>query len=142
MSMDTLQYEAIKVAMKQDKEGFILTLRVHPDEVPEALLRDFVGARYQTVMVRIGDDEKPLNRDNFSEVVKLAGMLPRNPDFREWLVMKGHIWSEEDEEESSEEDDDHLYTLDHYDEDNLPEYACRYCGIHDPACVAHCVETK
>jgi len=44
--MDTLQYEAIKVAMKQDKEGYILTLRVHPDEVPHTLFTDFVGARY------------------------------------------------------------------------------------------------
>ena len=68
---------------------------------------------------------------------------------------------EEDEEEDDEEDEDvsdvsneegsltdddeneeHVYTLDHYDEDNLPEYSCRYCGIHDPACVAKCVETK
>jgi hypothetical protein len=96
--MDTLQYEAIKVAMKQDKEGFILTLRVHPDEVPEALLRDFVGARYQTVMVRIGDDERPLNRDNFSEVVKLAGMLPRNPDFRQWLVSIDQIFEDDEDE--------------------------------------------
>jgi hypothetical protein len=99
--MDTLQYEAIKVAMKQDKEGYILTLRVHPDEVPEALLRDFVGARYQCVMVRIGDDERPLNRDNFSEIVKLAGMLPRNPDFRKWLVSEGHIDLLEDGEDEA-----------------------------------------
>lgn len=50
-----------------------------------------------------------------------------------------------DGDESLTEDDDnedHLYTLDHYDEENLPEYSCRYCGIHDPACVAKCVETK
>lgn len=48
-------------------------------------------------------------------------------------------------DESLTDDDDaeeHMYTLDHYDEDNLPEYSCRYCGIHDPACVAKCVETK
>ena len=96
--MDTLQYEAIKIAMKQDKEGFILTLRVHPDSVPEALFRDFCGARYQVVMVRIGDDERPLNRDNFSEVVKLAGMLPRNPDFRKWLVDQGHIFVDDEDE--------------------------------------------
>jgi hypothetical protein len=99
--MDTLQYEAIKVALKQDKEGYILTLRVHPDEVPEALLRDFVGARYQVVMVRLGDDEKPLNRDNFSEVVKLAGMLPRNPDFRAWLVMEGNIFDDDEDQATS-----------------------------------------
>mmetsp|Transcript_16721 Transcript_16721/g.38610 ORF Transcript_16721/g.38610 Transcript_16721/m.38610 type:complete len:1046 (+) Transcript_16721:174-3311(+) len=57
---------------------------------------------------------------------------------------------EEDEDEdeddfsdvSEDEDDDKLFTLDHYDEANLPEYACRYCGIHEPACVAQCVETK
>lgn len=96
--MDTLQYEAIKIAMKQDKEGFILTLRVHPDSVPESLFRDFVGARYQVVMVRIGDDERPLNRDNFSEVVKLAGMLPRKPDFRKWLVDQGHIFVDDEGE--------------------------------------------
>ena len=99
--MDTLQYEAIKVALKQDKEGYILTLRVHPDEVPEALLRDFCGARYQCVMVRLGDDEKPINRDNFSEVVKLAGMLPRNPDFRAWLVMEGHIFDDDEDQATS-----------------------------------------
>ncbi len=45
-------------------------------------------------------------------------------------------------EDEEEEDDDNLFTLDHYDEANLPEYACRYCGIHDPACMAYCVETK
>ena len=46
-----------------------------------------------------------------------------------------------EEESLEEEDDDHLYMMDHYDEENLPEHACRYCGIHDPACVAKCVET-
>ena len=68
---------------------------------------------------------------------------------------------DEDEDDDSEDDDDdeedlsdvsyaaeeeeqpvNLYTtVDHYDEAQLPAYACRYCGIHDPACVAKCVET-
>lgn len=34
-----------------------------------------------------------------------------------------------------------MYYRDHYDEDRLPEYACRYCGIHDPASVAKCVDS-
>jgi hypothetical protein len=48
--------------------------------------------------------------------------------------------AEDSSDDNDEEDDnaDHLYTHDHYDEENLPKYACRYCGIHDPACVAHC----
>jgi len=107
--MDTLQYEAIKVALKQDKDGYILTLRVHPDEVPEELFRDYVGARYQVVMVRLGDDEKPINRDNFSEIVKLAGMLPRNPDFRKFLVNQGYAFTD--------------------DEDCAVETIKEYCGI-------------
>ena len=99
--MDTLQYEAIKVAMKQDKEGYLLTLRVHPDDLPTDLVRDFVGARYQVVMVRLGDDEKPINRDNFSEIVKLAGMLPRNPDFRAWLLWDAQILDDDEDEATS-----------------------------------------
>mmetsp|Transcript_32338 Transcript_32338/g.50133 ORF Transcript_32338/g.50133 Transcript_32338/m.50133 type:complete len:1034 (+) Transcript_32338:241-3342(+) len=50
--------------------------------------------------------------------------------------------SGDDDSMNSDDGEDLLYTRDHYDEDNLPEYACRYCGIHDPACVARCVETK
>ena len=32
--------------------------------------------------------------------------------------------------------------IDHYDEATLPPYACRYCGIHDPASVAKCCESN
>lgn len=46
------------------------------------------------------------------------------------------------EEEEEEEVETKVYsTVDHYNEEALPVYACRYCGIHDPACVAKCVET-
>ena len=43
--MKTLQFEAIKMAIKQDKDGYVLTLRMHPDEIPEELLRDCFGYR-------------------------------------------------------------------------------------------------
>lgn len=48
----------------------------------------------------------------------------------------------EDDDEDDPTGTDHLYAHDHYDEDSLPAYACRYCGIHNPACVARCVETN
>jgi regulator of nonsense transcripts 1 len=53
----------------------------------------------------------------------------------------------EDDEESVDsslldEDDEEENPIDPYDESTLPEYACRYCGIHDPAAVAKCVESK
>lgn len=77
-----LQFEARKVALKQDRTGFILTLALHPDEVPEEILRDFVGARYACAVVRIQDDESPTHYDNR---VKKAGMLCREEDFQYYL---------------------------------------------------------
>lgn len=86
--METLQFEGVKVAMKQDKTGYVLTLSVHPDEVPERLLRDFVGARYQVVMVRLDGEEKPMVRDmeHSGDQVRLAGMLCRDPAFQQFLL--------------------------------------------------------
>jgi len=84
--MDALQFEAVKVSLKQDRTGFILTLSIHPDEIPEDLMRDFVGARYGVAMVRINDDESPVDY-----TVKKAGMLCRTRDFQVWLQDTGHI---------------------------------------------------
>jgi regulator of nonsense transcripts 1 len=42
-------------------------------------------------------------------------------------------FSSEYEEESEQEDE-----IIPYDMNSLPEHACKYCGIHDPGCVARC----
>jgi hypothetical protein len=86
--MKTLQFEGLKVALKQNKDGYVLTLNVHPDDIPEELLRDFVGARYQVVMVRLGDNEEPLDRqDAFGgdQAIQTAAMLCRDPEFWDYL---------------------------------------------------------
>jgi len=77
-----LQFEARKVALKQDRTGYVLTLALHPDEIPVELLRDFVGARYGCALVRIQDDESPTT---YSNRVQQAGMLCRQEDFQEFL---------------------------------------------------------
>ena len=77
-----LQFEARKVALKQDRTGFVLTLAIHPDEVPEELLRDFVGSRYACAVVRIMDDESATPYQNRT---KKAGMLCREERFQEFL---------------------------------------------------------
>ena len=61
--MKTSNFEGVKVALKQDKTGYVLTLSIHPDDVPDEILRDFVGSRYQVVMVRLNSQEQPMNRD-------------------------------------------------------------------------------
>jgi hypothetical protein len=80
--MNALQFECVKVALKQDRTGYVLTVSVHPDEVPEELLRDFVGARYGVAMVRIQDNETATPYNNR---VKKAGMICRDSAFRLWL---------------------------------------------------------
>lgn len=77
-----LQFEARKVALKQDRTGYVLTLSLHPDEIPVELLRDFVGARYACALVRIQDDESPTA---YSNRVQTAGMLCRAVEFQEFL---------------------------------------------------------
>jgi hypothetical protein len=86
--MDTIQFESVKAGLRQSKEGYMLTLSVHPDDLPDDLMRDFVGSRYMVVMVRVGDDEMPMNRtEKFpgDTAVKMSGMLCRDPEFWDWL---------------------------------------------------------
>lgn len=101
-----LQFEARKIALKQDRTGFVLTLSIHPDEIPVELIRDFVGARYGCALVRIQDDETPTV---YTNRVKQAGMLCRNPLFQEYLSKNfaGHSC----------------------DENEAAEVLCNHCGI-------------
>ena len=92
--MKTIQFEGVKVALKQDKTGYVLTLSMHPDDIPNDLLRDFVGARYQVVMVRLDSNEKPMNsQEEFAgdRALRIAGMLCRDPKFWEFLYSRSDI---------------------------------------------------
>ena len=99
--MDTIQFEGVKSSLRQTKDGYSLTLAVHPDDLPQDLMRDFVGARYMVVMVRIGDNEMPVNRElEFpgDHAVKIAGIVCRDPEFWRWLEEKewGFVTSEKE----------------------------------------------
>jgi len=84
--METMQFEALKVALKQDKNGYVLTLCMHPDDIPVALLRDFVGARYQVVMVRLSGDESPIADElDGDKSIRSAGILCREQRFWKFL---------------------------------------------------------
>lgn len=98
--METSQFEAKKVALKQTKDGHVLTLSIHPDEIPEEILRDFVGARYMVVMVRLADTEVPFNREEFAgaKFVKMAGMFCRDKDFWAFLHEEGYIFKQNEME--------------------------------------------
>ena len=96
--MKTLQFEAVKVALKQDKTGYVLTLSMHPDEIPEELLRDFVGARYQCVLVRLNGDEQPMDKaEEFAgdRAIRIAGLICRYHKFWKYLYAKEQIFDED-----------------------------------------------
>lgn len=97
--MKTLQFEAVKMALKQDKNGYALTLSVHPDMVPEELLRDFVGSRYQVVMVRVNEDERPMNREQelSRDYVRMAAILCRDSRFQNFLVESSQIFDADEQ---------------------------------------------
>lgn len=98
MTVKTLQFEAVKIAMKQDKTGIILTLNIHPDELPTDLMRDFVGARYQVVMVRLNDENRPMSRDHeySRDPVRTAGILCRDKNFAQYLHDKEQIFEKKE----------------------------------------------
>jgi len=98
--MTPSQFEAVKVAIKQDKTGYILTLSIHPDEIDEAVMRDFVGSRYQVVMVRLNGEEKPMNRDqeHVRDLVRTAGILCRDKAFHKFLLETGQVLEASEEE--------------------------------------------
>ena len=130
--MEPIHFEAIKMAMKQDRSGYVLTLNVHPDEVPELLMRDFVGARYQVVMVRLNDDSAPMDRDVEYErdPVRSAGMLCRNPEFQKFLLEQGAIF-EESETVATDWLKDHLAIVSRSDLRKNKEAARRFWVIKE-----------
>ena len=102
--MKTLNFEAIKVSLRQNKDGYVLTLNIHPDDIPEDLMRDFVGAHYQVVMVRLNGDNQPMDRQQEyagDRAVRIAGLLCRDKAFWTYLVEHGEIL-DEDEDHATE----------------------------------------
>lgn len=96
----TLQFESVKVALKQNKDGYILTLCIHPDDVPLELLRDFVGAHYQVVMVRLNDENQPMSREaefDGSKAVRISGILCKEKEFWDYLHDSEQIFDPSEE---------------------------------------------
>lgn len=95
------QFEAVKVALKQDRTGYVLTLSIHPDDLDEQILRDFVGSRYQVVMVRLDQNDQPLDRQEEYQgdrAVRIAGILCKDPKFWKYLYSEEQIFDEDMED--------------------------------------------
>ena len=90
MVIDAAHFEAVKISMSQSKDGTVLRLGIHPDDVPDSLYSDWVGSRYMVAMVRLDENEQPVEMNNKSEIEKLkssCGALCRNPKFQKWVLL-------------------------------------------------------
>ena len=66
----------------------MLSIAVHPDDIPDDLVKDFVGSRYMVVMVRLDDEDKPIERVKaHNPTVSMAGMLCRDPEFWNYIAL-------------------------------------------------------
>lgn len=90
---NTLQFECVKVAMAQDRNGHILKLSIHPNDLPKDLVLDPLGARYVAVLARLNDQDEvvqPKEKSDGDKAVDIAGLLCRNSRFVDWLFDVGY----------------------------------------------------
>jgi len=55
----TIQFDAIKIAYKQDREGFVVTFRIHPADDHRAIGDAAIGSQWQLTCVELDEDGNP-----------------------------------------------------------------------------------
>lgn len=116
--------EVVKIGMSQSKDGIILRLAIHPNEIEKALLVDPVGTRYYAVFVRaerVEEEERGFpEQDEGKKAVAVAGELCRNAEFQEYVrsLPFYDAWQ------------DRVHPEDMKDYETLArDYVCWSCGI-------------
>lgn len=118
-----LNFEAVKTSFRQTKDGYHLTLVLHPSDVPQELFASWVGTRYQCSIVELSDENEPVMREEAKEVdavVQQAGMLCRSARFQTWILDRFS-----DENLSLNDCSD--------DEEAAARLVCHLCGISSRA---------
>lgn len=99
-----IDFEATKVAFKQDKNGFTLTLGIHPNDVKTAMAQHPIGQRYMVAIVAIGDDDQPLTtvqQQTGMQRVRQAALLAKDKLFQKYMFELGYA-PEESEDAAAE----------------------------------------
>lgn len=86
-----LSFEAVKTSFRQTKDGYHLTLVIHPNDVPSELFGSWVGSRYHCSLVELNDQDQPIIRERAAEAqsaIAAAGQMCRSPRFQVWIESK------------------------------------------------------
>lgn len=54
-----IKCDAIKTAYRQNKEGFVVSFAIHPQDMPADLANAHVGSQWQLILVPLDDDGNP-----------------------------------------------------------------------------------
>lgn len=84
-----LAFEAVKVGMRQNKDGVFLTLSIHPQQIPQDVIADLVGSRYQVALVKLNDQDEPVLGEKKAagqRALSIAHTLCRNNRFQRWVA--------------------------------------------------------
>jgi hypothetical protein len=90
---NTVQFECVKIGMAQDRNGHILKLSIHPNDLPKDLVLDLLGSRYVAVLARLNDQDEvvpPKEKSDGEKAIDIAGLLCRNPRFISWMFDYGY----------------------------------------------------
>jgi hypothetical protein len=93
---NTVQCEVVKIAMSQDRNGHVLKLSIHPNDLPKDLVLDPLGSRYMMVLAKLNDQDEvvqPAEKSEGEKAVDIAGLLCRNPRFTQWLYDTGQSFA-------------------------------------------------
>lgn len=91
--MSESRFEAVRMGWRQDKDGYVLLLRVHPSDIDPELMADPLGQRYYTVVRRVDENEEPVSpkvKTKGEKMVQIAGILCDTEEFQKWMVDQGH----------------------------------------------------
>jgi hypothetical protein len=109
----TMNFEAVKSSFRQTKDGYHLTLVIHPNDAQSLpdLVSSWVGTRYQCCLVQVNDENIAVPKKKSVEAnasVQQAAMLCRSIRFQAWLhntmecnPEERDVWGESEEEHTA-----------------------------------------
>ena len=86
-----ISFEGKKIALRQSKDGMVLLISIHPDDIPASVVMSRLGTRYQCVLFEIGDDEELVVSDEVrkgKKAVAVAGQMCRQESFQNWMLLR------------------------------------------------------
>jgi hypothetical protein len=84
----SFNFECLKAGFSQTAKGYVLRLLIHPDEIPNEIVKAPNGQRYMVALVPMADEIESVVGVESQNALVQAGILCRDPAFQSWLINK------------------------------------------------------